>query len=67
MDDKNKKQSRIAIEDLHVISATEAKNKFGDLLHRVCYEKTPVLIEKGGRPMAVVVDYTEYLKLKKLD
>ena len=35
---KNKKQ-RVKIEDLHCIPATQAKNKFGDILHRVCYEK----------------------------
>lgn len=56
-------KSRIRIDDLHTIPATRAKNRFGELLHTVCYDKVPVLIEKGGRPMAVVVDYQTYMNL----
>ena len=63
--DKNKKDSRIKIEDLDMVSATQAKNRFGDLLHRVCYEKKNILIERGGKPMAVIMDLEHYLDLKK--
>ncbi len=58
-------KSRIQIQDLNSVSATEAKNRFGDLLHRVVYEHEPVLIERNGRPMAVLVDIDQYLDLKK--
>jgi prevent-host-death family protein len=58
-------KQRIVIKDLDVFTATEAKNRFGELLHRVCYDKVPVLIEKSGRPMAVLLDYPEYLNLQK--
>ncbi len=63
----NKKSSgpRIAIKDLDMVSATNAKNRFGDLLHQVCYEKKHVLIEKSGRPMAVIMDVEQYLELKR--
>jgi len=56
---------RITIKDLDMVSATNAKNRFGDLLHRVCYEKKHVLIEKSGRPMAVIMDVEQYLELKR--
>ncbi len=59
-------KSRITIDDLDMIPATQAKNRFGDLLHRVCYEKQPVLIGKSGRPMAVVMDVEQYFELKRL-
>ncbi len=58
-------KSRIQIQDLNSVSATEAKNRFGDLLHRVVYEHEPVLIERNGRPMAVLVDIDQYLDLRK--
>jgi prevent-host-death family protein len=62
---KKSSSSRIEIKDLDMMSATNAKNRFGDLLHRVCYEKKHVLIEKSGRPMAVVMDVEQYLDLKR--
>jgi prevent-host-death family protein len=66
MDPKDKSNSsRITIEDLEMVPATQAKNRFGDLLHRVCYEKQHVLIEKSGRPMAVIMDVEQYLELKR--
>ena len=62
---KKTASSRIVINDLDMIPATQAKNRFGDLLHRVCYEKKPILIGKSGRPMAVVLDVDQYLELKR--
>ncbi|MDA0838032.1 MAG: type II toxin-antitoxin system prevent-host-death family antitoxin [Planctomycetota bacterium] len=59
------KTSRITIDDLEMVPATQAKNRFGELLHRVCYDKQHVLIERGGKPMAVVMDVNEYLELKR--
>ena len=64
-EERKERRSRIVIGDLDVVTATDAKNKFGELLHRVCYDKVPVLIEKSGRPMAVMLDYAEYVKLRK--
>ncbi len=58
-------KSRIQIQDLDTVSATEAKNRFGDLLHRVVYDHEPVLIERNGRPMAVLVDIDQYLDMRR--
>ena len=63
--EKSSTKSRITINDLDMVPATQAKNRFGDLLHRVCYEKKPILIEKSGRPMAVIMDVDQYLDLKR--
>lgn len=38
------------------ISAKEARDNFTDLLGMVYYGKEPVIVEKGGRPFAVVID-----------
>ena len=56
---------QIQIQDLDTVSATEAKNRFGDLLHRVVYDHEPVLIERNGRPMAVLVDIDQYLDMRR--
>ena len=58
-------KARIQIQDLDAVSATDAKNRFGDLLHKVVYGHQPILIERNGRPMAVLVDIDQYLELKK--
>lgn len=65
-EEARERRSRIEIRDLDMVPATQAKNRFGELLHRVSYEKRPVLIERGGRPMAVVMDVEHYLELKRL-
>lgn len=60
-----KKRPRIQIQDLDAVSATDAKNRFGDLLHRAVYGHAPILIERNGRPMAVLIDIEQYLELKR--
>ena len=59
------KKPRIKIEDLDTAAATDAKNHFGDLLHRVVYSRIPVLVERHGQPVAVLVDIDQYLELMK--
>jgi len=59
------KKPRIKIEDLDTAAATDAKNHFGDLLHRVVYSRIPVLVERHGQPVAVLVDIDQYLELVK--
>ncbi|MBF0620967.1 MAG: type II toxin-antitoxin system Phd/YefM family antitoxin [Magnetococcales bacterium] len=51
------------------ITAREAKNRFGNLMDQA--QREPVIIEKNGRPVAVVLSIdehqrTEQLKLEKL-
>ncbi|MEO8756187.1 MAG: type II toxin-antitoxin system Phd/YefM family antitoxin [Devosia sp.] len=43
------------------ISATDAKNKFGEVLEMV--RKEPVRIQKNGRDVAVIVSAEEYAAL----
>jgi prevent-host-death family protein len=42
------------------ISAKEARNRFSDLIGSVYYSKEPVIVEKQGRPFAVVISPEEY-------
>ena len=42
-------------------TATDAKNRFGELLEMV--NREPVEIDKKGRPVAVVVSYTSYQEM----
>ncbi len=47
------------------MNATEAKNKFGELLD---FAKTrPMKIEKNGRPVAVVISAEEYERLESIE
>ena len=43
------------------MSATDAKNKFGELLEMV--RKEPVRIQKNGRDVAVMLSAEEYVRL----
>jgi prevent-host-death family protein len=42
------------------MSAREARANFSDLLGRVYYTKEPVIVEKKGRPFAVVINPEDY-------
>lgn len=46
-----------------VMSATEARVHFGDLLRRVVEGREIVLVERGGTPQVVVLSVTEYERL----
>jgi antitoxin Phd len=47
------------------MNATEAKNKFGELLDFA--KLRPMKIEKNGRPVAVVVSAEEYERLEAME
>ena len=47
------------------ISAKEARNAFSDLLGSVYYSKEAVIVEKRGRPFAVIINPEDYEKLLK--
>lgn len=47
------------------ISAKEARNNFGDLIGSVYYGKEPVIVEKQGRPFAVVISPEDYERFVK--
>lgn len=48
------------------VSAFEARTHFGEILDRVRYRKEPCVVEKNGRPAAVIVDLEAYQALEGL-
>ena len=48
------------------VSAYEARVRFGEILDTVRYRKEPVVVEKNGRPAAVIVDLEAYQALETL-
>jgi len=47
-----------------VVSATEARIRFGELMRRVVENQEPVIVERGGKPYVVVISVEEYNKLR---
>ncbi len=46
-----------------VISATEARVHFGEVMRWVVEAGTPVVVERGGKPRVVVLSVAEYERL----
>lgn len=46
-------------------AATEIKNRFGDYLGEVVRLRRPLLIEKRGRPVAVIVDFERWQTMRE--
>ena len=46
-------------------AATDVKNKFGQMLEAAMSE--PITIEKKGRPVAVMMSFTEYERLVEIE
>ncbi len=55
--------SKIRIQDLETISATEAKVHFGELLHQTSVEGKTFLISRQDKPISVILGYKKYLEL----
>lgn len=49
---------------MKTIASTQAKSNFGALLDTA--QREPVMIEKKGRPVAVIVSYEEYKTHERL-
>jgi prevent-host-death family protein len=47
-----------------IVSATEARVRFGELLQRVSGDGEPVVVERGGRPMVVVLSVDAYARME---
>ena len=45
---------------IKTFTAKQARDNFTDILGMVYYGKEPVMVEKKGRPFAVVLDPTEF-------
>lgn len=48
------------------ISAKEARDNFGDLLGSVHYGGQPVIVEKKGKPFAVMISPEDYERYQEL-
>lgn len=46
-----------------VVTATEARIRFGELIRRVVENRESVIVERGGKPQAVVLSLMEYERL----
>ena len=46
-----------------VVSATEARIHFGEVMRQVVKTGEPVVVERGGKPHVVVVSVAEYERL----
>ena len=49
-----------------VMSATEARVHFGELMRRVVEYNESVIVERGGKPEVVILSITEYERLRHL-
>lgn len=47
------------------VTAKEARDNFTDILGTVYYGKEPVVVERKGRPFAVVINPDEYERYEK--
>ena len=54
---------KIKIADLEPIAATKAKVNFGELLHQASVNGKKFVVNRQGRPVAVLMSYNEYLAL----
>jgi len=48
------------------VRASEVRNRIGEILARVRYGREHILVERRGRPVAAIVDITEYNDLIQL-
>lgn len=48
-----------------VISATEARVRFGELMRQVTEKGQPVIVEREGKPQVVVLSVAEYDRLRR--
>ena len=48
-----------------VISALDARRKLGQLLEEVFYQGNQFIVERAGKPMAVVVPLSQYRQWKE--
>jgi prevent-host-death family protein len=46
-----------------VVTATEARVRFGELIRHVAEKREPVIVERSGKPQAVVLSVPEYERL----
>ena len=50
---------------MQTVTATELKNRFGQIIDRACRE--PILVQSHGRDMVVILDHAEFDRLRRLE
>ncbi len=48
-----------------VVSATEARIRFGELMRRAVEDRETIIVERGGKPYVVVLSVQAYERLRK--
>jgi prevent-host-death family protein len=51
------------LEELEPVAATKAKVNFGDILHQASVNGKKYVVNRQGRPVAVILGYNEYEQL----
>ena len=54
---------KIRIDDLESIAATQAKVRFGDILHQTSVDGKKFVVDRHGKPVSVIISYHEYCRL----
>lgn len=49
------------------MSAKEAREKFSDIVSRAYYRNEPTIVERQGKPMAVVISPEQYARFQEQD
>ncbi len=49
----------------YVVSATEARIRFGEVMRRAVESREPIIVERGGKSHVVVLSVDEYERLLK--
>jgi prevent-host-death family protein len=47
-----------------IVSATQARIHFGELIQQVVNEQAPVVVERAGKPQVVIISVDQYERLK---
>ena len=55
--------SKISFKDLEPVSATNAKVRFGELLHQTSVDGRIFVVNRQGRPVSVILSYKQYCEL----
>jgi len=50
---------------IRTLSATEVKNRFGAVLREVARTGGPILVERSGRPVAVILSVSAYEETRR--
>ena len=50
--------------DIRTLPATEVKNRFGRVLREIMQTGGPIIVERDGKPVAVILSIDDYTRLQ---